>query len=1015
VKTQTLNAVLPGATPLRAHLSQSDKMRASLETPGMNARISQGVPVPGPPGPQGPAGPTGPQGPQGPTGPTGGQGPQGIPGPTGPQGPTGNTGAQGVPGPAGATGPIGPQGPQGNTGAQGDPGPTGPTGATGATGPQGPQGATGPQGPQGVPGSGMADPTTTLGDLLVRGSSVVARLGVGSNGQVLTANSAAPSGLGIAWTTPAPGGVTSYNTRTGAVVPATGDYTAAMVTNAVSTAGSYSDPSWLTGLAWSKISGVPSTVTSPLTTKGDVHVYGPADTRLAVGSNNQALIANSAQATGLQWQAIVNSFNGRSGAVVPTSGDYTAAQVGAVATSVQVIAGSGLSGGGALTANVTLTAVPLGASGASHAAGICPDPGSSAGSTRFLCENATWAAPPAAPVTSVFTRTGAVVAASGDYAAFYVPVARQVIAGSGLSGGGALSADVTLTAAVTSVFGRTGAVVLTTADITGASGVATTGSYADPSWITSLSYSKLTGAPAGGTPAAPVGAVQFNNSGAFGGNANLFWDITNSRLGIGTSSPISKLSLGGTPNVTNRIALYEGSATDFRGIGMCSPASGVYYGVGIWVNKTPSDTNADFFVKDGGNVGIGTTNAGEVLTVNGAVKVLGAAVQNIANSAAFDYSSGARLLCWGPNATTYGNIAFCQLHSDATGAFYPIYVSATGGCVGIGNITNPSVALQVGGSVLALPITQQNPTTTTQGLRFGYDSGGGGMGDILSYSWPSGPFQLLQIRAKPLNLNPAGVGNVGIGLASATTAPRGSLEVSTDIITDTYRGIISAQYYAGPHSACLWFIKGRGSAGAPATVAVGDFGMSIIIGCVTTDLSTQFTASINTVVTAVAAASVTQDMTFATGTGSTGTERVRILSDGRVTIGTGASAAPGKLTIATAGYGIRLAGSTYGIDLYNDNSTFYFLLTNSGDPYGGYNGFRPFYIALSTGNVTMSQSVSIANLTTTGVTVLTTTTGYNWDASMPTNSIYFWTTTSALVFRVKCNDGVLRSGQIGIS
>ena len=29
---------------------------------------------------------------------------------------------------------------------------------------------------------------------------------------------------------------------------------------------------------------------------------------------------------------------------------------------------------------------------------------------------------PAAPVTSVFTRTGAVVAASGDYAAFYQPL-----------------------------------------------------------------------------------------------------------------------------------------------------------------------------------------------------------------------------------------------------------------------------------------------------------------------------------------------------------------------------------------------------------------------------------------------------------------------------------------------------------------------------------------------------------------------------------------------------------------
>src|SRR5262245_19955426 len=49
----------------------------------------------------------------------------------------------------------------------------------------------------------------------------------------------------------------------------------------------------------------------------------------------------------------------------------------------------------------------------------------------------------------------------------FVPTARQIIAGAGLSGGGPLSADVTLSANVTSVFGRTGAVVLTAADISG--------------------------------------------------------------------------------------------------------------------------------------------------------------------------------------------------------------------------------------------------------------------------------------------------------------------------------------------------------------------------------------------------------------------------------------------------------------------------------------------------------------------------------------------------------------------
>lgn len=42
-------------------------------------------------------------------------------------------------------------------------------------------------------------------------------------------------------------------------------------------------------------------------------------------------------------------------------------------------------------------------------------PGSGGGTTNFMRADGTWAAPPAAAVSSVFTRTGAVVAAAGDY------------------------------------------------------------------------------------------------------------------------------------------------------------------------------------------------------------------------------------------------------------------------------------------------------------------------------------------------------------------------------------------------------------------------------------------------------------------------------------------------------------------------------------------------------------------------------------------------------------------------
>jgi hypothetical protein len=67
---------------------------------------------------------------------------------------------------------------------------------------------------------------------------------------------------GFTWGPVAPGGaaaVASVFSRAGAVVASSGDYTAAQVTNAVDSAGSYSNPAWITALAWVKLTGVPST------------------------------------------------------------------------------------------------------------------------------------------------------------------------------------------------------------------------------------------------------------------------------------------------------------------------------------------------------------------------------------------------------------------------------------------------------------------------------------------------------------------------------------------------------------------------------------------------------------------------------------------------------------------------------------------------------------------------------------------------------------------------------------
>jgi len=146
------------------------------------------------------------------------------------------------------------------------------------------------------------DPTTTRGDLLVRNSVTIVRLPVGGDGQVLTADNA--SANGVKWANPTGGGgaVSSVFGRTGAIVAAPGDYTAAQVLNALSDLNAYANPSWLVSLTWGKITGTPAFLVDPTTTKGDVLARSAtAVGRLPVGSDGQVLTADAASTLGVRW------------------------------------------------------------------------------------------------------------------------------------------------------------------------------------------------------------------------------------------------------------------------------------------------------------------------------------------------------------------------------------------------------------------------------------------------------------------------------------------------------------------------------------------------------------------------------------------------------------------------------------------------------------------------------------------------------------------------------------------
>ena len=206
---------------------------------------------------------------------------------------------------------------------------------------------------------GFVDPTTTVGDLMVRGLSAPAtRIGVGANGQVLTADSA--QALGIKWAAPSVAPVTSVFGRVGAIVASASDgYTAAMITNAVDQTATYNNPGWIATLPFAKITSVPAFMLDPTLSKGDLIVHGAGTTRLPPGADGSILIADSTMALGLKWGAVpMTSFNTRTGAVLPQGNDYDVTMIAhAVPDSLFINSGYGLTGGGNLSQNRTLAVV----------------------------------------------------------------------------------------------------------------------------------------------------------------------------------------------------------------------------------------------------------------------------------------------------------------------------------------------------------------------------------------------------------------------------------------------------------------------------------------------------------------------------------------------------------------------------------------------------------------------------------------------------------------------------------
>jgi hypothetical protein len=200
-----------------------------------------------------------------------------------------------------------------------------------------------------------------------------------------------------------------------------------------------------------------------------------------------------------------------------------------------------------------------------------------------------------------------------------------------------------------------------------------------------------------------TGSVLFTSGseGAITGSANLFWDNTNGRLGIGLNNPSASLQVAGTGTP---LGPDTNGSNPFVGLRVGKPGFGVHLDIGTqpnnspvfaWVqSRNPLNYSQNLLLAlqpNGGNVVIGTTtDAGFKLDVNGQVRSQGSIT--VINNGRYIFGASAGLY-----ATTDNGLSS---NSGAGNLFLGYYAAGdtayTGTTVTLGRLSNVSLSATSG-------------------------------------------------------------------------------------------------------------------------------------------------------------------------------------------------------------------------------------------------------------------------------------------------------------------------------